>query len=71
MDLQAKHIGFVLAAYAVSFLSVLALIVAVWWRGRRIARRLEELERMGAPRRRKMTAVSGQDSESEQKELTA
>ncbi len=71
MDLHAEHIGFVLAAYAVSFLSVFALIVAVWWRGRNIARRLSELERMGAPRRRKMPTASGQGSESEQRELTA
>jgi len=57
MDMAAKHIGFVLAAYGVAGVVVAGLIISEWLRARAVRRRLEELERLGAPRRRKAAAA--------------
>jgi heme exporter protein CcmD len=62
MDLAAKHVGFVLASYAVAFVAIGGLIAAVWLRARRVSRRLEELERLGAPRRRRMAQTQNDDA---------
>jgi len=51
MDLAAKHIGFVLSAYAVAFVLLSALIVAIVVRMRLVRRRLAALEAEGAARR--------------------
>ena len=56
MDLAARHVGFVLAAYGVAFVALAALIAGIVIRARNVRRRLEELERIGAPRRRRMAA---------------
>ncbi len=56
MDLAAKHVGFVLAAYAVAFVAIGGLVIAIWLRARSIRHRLAELERLGAPRRRQLAA---------------
>ncbi len=51
MDLAAKHIGFVLASYAVATILLGALIATIIMRARRVRRRLAELEAAGARRR--------------------
>ena len=56
MDMAARHIGFVLAAYGVAGVVVFGLIIGEWLRARAVRRRLAELERLGAPRRRKAAA---------------
>ncbi len=53
MDFAARHAGFVIASYAVAFVLVGGLVTATLIRYRAVRRRLEELERLGAPRRRK------------------
>lgn len=52
MDMAARHVGFVIASYGVTLLLLAALIAAIMVRARAVRRRLEELERLGAPRRR-------------------
>ena len=54
MDFAARHAGFVIASYAVAFVLVGGLIATTLIRYRAVRRRLEELERLGAPRRRKV-----------------
>jgi len=66
MDFAARHIGFVIAAYAAAFLLVGGLIIAEWLRARAIRRRLAELERLGAPRRRQAANPGKPDSKKEQ-----
>ena len=51
MDMAAKHVGFVLAAYGVAGVVISGLIIGEWLRARAVRRRLTELERLGAPRR--------------------
>jgi heme exporter protein CcmD len=53
MDFSAAHIGFVVAAYALSALVLGVVTASIVVRYRRMARRLGELEASGAPRRRK------------------
>jgi len=55
MDFSAPHVGFVLASYALAFILLGALVVSIWMRARRVRKRLQELERLGAPRRRSAT----------------
>ena len=52
MDLAARHIGFVLASYAVAFVLLSGLIVFLVVRMRAVKRRLAALEAQGARRRR-------------------
>ena len=51
MDLSAKHVGFVLSAYAVAFTLLAVLIGAIVMRMRLVRRRLAALEAEGAVRR--------------------
>ncbi len=51
MDLAAKHIGFVLSAYAVAFVLLTVLIGGIVLRMRLVRRRLAALEEEGAARR--------------------
>ena len=53
MDLAAPHIGFVLAAYGLSAVVLGLMTAAITLRYRRTARRLEDFQASGAPRRRK------------------
>ena len=62
MDLAAKHVGFVLASYAVAFVAIGGLVIAIWLRARSIRRRLEELERLGAPRRRRVVTAEAEEA---------
>ncbi len=52
MDFAARHVGFVLASYGAAFLLLGGLVVFTLVRYRAVRRRLQELERLGAPRRR-------------------
>lgn len=52
MDLAARHIGFVLASYAVAFVLLAGLIIAFIARMRAVRRRLAALEAQGARRRK-------------------
>ncbi len=52
MSFDAPHVSFVIAAYAVSAVVLLGLIVTQIIRSRGSDRRLQELEAEGAPRRR-------------------
>ena len=52
MDLSAKHVGFVVAAYAVAFVLLAALIAGIVVRMRLVQRRLTTLEAQGARRRK-------------------
>ena len=52
MDLTAKHIGFVLAAYAVASVLLAVLVGGIVWRMRMVRRRLAMLEAQGAARRK-------------------
>jgi len=45
MDLNAAHVSFVLAAYAVSFAGLVALVVFVLLRDRRLKRQVAALDR--------------------------
>ncbi len=63
MDLAAKHVGFVLASYAVAFLAIGGLILAIWLRARLVRHRLEELERLGAPRRRQVVTADAEETD--------
>ena len=54
MDFAAPHIGFVVAAYAISAAVIAGMIAAVLTRYRSTARHLAELEAKGAPRRRRI-----------------
>lgn len=56
MSLAAPHIGFVIAAYAVTIVVLAGLIGAVVGNDRAKARRLADLEARGAPRRRRAAA---------------
>jgi heme exporter protein CcmD len=58
MDMAAKHVGFVLAAYGVAGVVIAGLIISEWLRARAVRRRLEELERLGAPRRKKAAVAA-------------
>lgn len=51
MDFAAPHMGFVVAAYAVSALGLVALVAAIYARLRHTTRLLHSLESRGAPRR--------------------
>ncbi len=51
MDMAARHAGFVIASYGVSLALLGGLVIAIVMRARAVRRRLEELERLGAPRR--------------------
>ena len=51
MDLSAKHVGFVLASYAVAFTLLTVLVGAILVRMRHVRRRLAALEAEGASRR--------------------
>ncbi|GEM_PF-7058422 len=70
MDLAAKHIGFVLASYAVAFTLLALLVVLLLLRMRTVRRRLRVLEEQGARRRaaarpagaRAGTGSNGQDA---------
>ncbi len=66
MDFAARHAGFVIASYAVAFVLVGGLIAATLIRYRAVRRRLEELERLGAPRRRKADATATGENTEEQ-----
>ena len=52
MDMSAKFVGYVLAAYAVAFVLLAALIGGTLWRMRTVRRRLAMLEAQGATRRK-------------------
>ena len=52
MDWSAPHAGFVAAAYVLSFAILAGLVLFVMMRERASRRRIDELERRGAPRRR-------------------
>ncbi len=56
MDLAAKHIGFVLASYAVAFVLLAGLILFLVARMRHVRRRLATLQAQGARRRRAAAA---------------
>ncbi len=56
MDFAAPHMGFVVAAYAVSAAGLVALVVAIYARLRRTTRLLQSLEARGAPRRASVEA---------------
>ena len=60
MDMAAKHIGFVLAAYGVAGVVITGLIIGEWLRARAVRRRLAELERLGAPRRARAAAPASE-----------
>jgi heme exporter protein CcmD len=45
MDLNAAHVSFVVAAYAVSFAGLVALVVFVLLRDRRLKRQVASLDR--------------------------
>ena len=64
MDFTARHIGFVLAAYGIALALIAAMALATVMRYRAVKRRLEELERLGAPRRRKAAPAPSADSTS-------
>ncbi len=66
MDFAAKHTGFVIAAYAAAFLLVGGLVMAEWLRARAVRRRLKELEKLGAPRRKRAANPGKQDNKEEQ-----
>ncbi len=55
MDLTAAHSGFVFAAYGLSFVVLAVTIALNVRRAHTTARRLAELERREAPRRRAAT----------------
>ena len=59
MSFTASHIGFVIASYAVSAVVMIGLIAAHIMRARQRDRRLSELEREGAPRRKSAHAEAG------------
>ena len=63
MDFAAKHIGFVLASYAVAAVLLLGLVAALLLRMRNVRRRLAELEAQGAARRRKAAMPKTRDRE--------
>ena len=52
MDLSAKHVGFVLSAYAVAFTLLTVLVAGILWRMRRVRSRLAALEEQGVRRRK-------------------
>jgi heme exporter protein CcmD len=52
MDWSAPHAGFVAAAYILSFAILVGLVFFVMLRDRASRRRIDDLERSGAPRRR-------------------
>ena len=52
MDMSAKFVGYVLAAYAVAFVLLAALVAGILLRMRRVRRRLAALEAQGARRRK-------------------
>ena len=66
MDFAARHAGFVIASYGVAFVLVGGLIAATLIRYRAVRRRLEELERLGALRRRKAENPATGDRTEEQ-----
>jgi heme exporter protein CcmD len=49
MNLAAPHIGFVIAAYAVTFIALALLVVSIVQRDRRLRRELAHLEKKTAP----------------------
>lgn len=57
MDFAAPHIGFVVASYAISAVALAGLVIAIVARYRATMRKLETLERQGAPRRAPAGAV--------------
>ena len=52
MDLAAPHLGFVFAAYGLSLIVLLGLVLWLRHRSRTLSRALQQLEAQGAPRRR-------------------
>ena len=57
MNFAADHIGFVIAAYAVTFVVLSALVVAVVAATRARRAELERLEASDAPRRRRASGA--------------
>ena len=51
MDLAAKHLGFVFAAWGLSVAVIVALVTYVVWRDRALARKVKMLEQQGLGRR--------------------
>lgn len=51
MDFLGRHGGFILAAYAVTAVVLIGLILAIIWDGRRLRQRLSELDKLGIRRR--------------------
>ncbi len=45
MDLGASHVGFVVAAYAVSFAGLVALVALIFLRDRKLKRQAAALDR--------------------------
>ena len=51
MDFAAPHLGFVLGAWGLSLVVIVALVAYTVWRDRSLARRVKALEERGLGRR--------------------
>ncbi|MGF7160689.1 heme exporter protein CcmD [Rhodoligotrophos appendicifer] len=62
MSFEAPHVAFVVAAYVLTALVLAAMTVGIIIAYRRQARRLQELEERGAPRRPIRSQAMGQET---------
>ena len=69
MDMSAKFVGYVLAAYAVAFVLLAVLVGGIVLRMRRVRRQLAMLEAQGA-RRRKAAARPAASAEMVEREAS-